>query len=152
MPAYGTPAEGRLGDTAAADQLVRADAVDLDREGVGEPPPGRGLVVQQRVHGLDRGDQPRLGGGPVHQVLREPEVLAHRPAALAVVVQGLLGGHAAGQAGDLLQGAAGAHPQTAAGDTAHQPVDDQEALPAGEVVGPGEGQQGAGHAKSFAGY
>lgn len=71
--------EHRFGDSAAAHQLVQADAVHIDGERVGEPPPGGLLVVQERVDRLDGGDQARLGGGPVDQVLGEAEVFAGGP-------------------------------------------------------------------------
>lgn len=76
--------EHRLGDPAAADQLVEADAVDLDGERVGEPLACRRLVVEQRVHGLHGRDEPCLGGGPVDEVLGEPEVLPGGPHVLDV--------------------------------------------------------------------
>lgn len=81
------PVQGRehgLGDAAAADQLVEADAVHLDREGVREPSPGRPLVVEEGVHRLDRRHEARLGRRALHQVLGEPQVLAGGPERLDV--------------------------------------------------------------------
>ena len=48
----------------------------------------------------------------------------------------------AGEPGHLVERAALPHPQPAAGHPAHEPVDDQMALAPGDMVGPGDLQEG----------
>ncbi len=78
LEAFDTGQRG-LRDAVTADQFVEAHAVDGDREGVREPLTGLLLVVQQRVHGLDRRLEADLLDGLVDGGLAQPEVLPHRP-------------------------------------------------------------------------
>src|SRR5699024_4810796 len=53
-------------------------------------------------------------------------------------VDGLLAGHALGQAAHLLEGAALAHAQTARGGVTDEGVDDDEAVDSGDWILPGD--------------